>query len=499
MSALSTSAAASTSGRWRHAALRFLALSAAVSHDVLETRNADGSYRYHRGRHKYYGIGSLVIFFAIFSGYGMGHMLATMSTISLAGAVMAGIIWAVFQWCLERQMLISIHAQAAWWQKLFGIGWRGVLALLSASTMVYPFFVESNRAEIDIKVGEVARARMIDNVQSAALAVGLPSLREDAMQIETSIKAVDIALASEPQEIGFDRLKARQCWQSIRKQEESITRQMRALQTSLNGNPLDSYTKDRIEVLSQRLVSTKAPCKLAESLVLKRLIDWKKEKSSEKRKLLDQQQQLGSEIGSAKQKQQELSQSQDRKIQSAATSGFAADFAAVAELVQHDGSRRFQLIWWLIWFFLIEMVAIMVKFTSSTDVDWHLQSIEKQQQNEIANDLQTQLDQLATQAMRESMATKGRQSACLADDGQLAAALFQLEEQLFASQQRQRLQLQTDLEMNFETLKMRLSQLEAIRELARESKVMSEDIRIEQMFKEAIENVLARSTGRSFA
>lgn len=498
MSALSTPDAANISGRWRHAALCFLALSAAVSHDVLESRNADGSYRYHRGRHKYYGIGSLVIFFAIFSGYGMGHMLATMSTISLAGALVAGIIWTVFQWCLERQMLISIDAQAVWWKKLFGIGWRGVLALLSASTMVYPFFVESNRAEIDIKVGEIARTRMINNVESAQLAVGLPALRKDAMQIEVSIKAVDTALAGEPPDISADRLKARQCWQSIRKQEESISKQMRALQMSLKLNPLDDYTKEKIEVLNQRLIATKAPCKLAENMVLKRIIDWKQEKSTEKRKLLDQQQQLGSEIGSAKQKELELSQSQQHKIQSAATSGFAADFAAVAELVQHDESRRFQLIWWLTWFFLIEMVAIMVKFTSSTDVDWYLQSIEKQRQTEIANDLRTQLDKLKTQAMRDAMLTKGRQSASLADDGKLAAALLQLEEQLIASQQRQKFQLQTDLKMNFENLEMRLSQLEAIRELARESKVMSEDIRIEQMFKEAIENVLARGTANSF-
>ena len=83
-----------------HAMKKLLALSAAVSADVLEQRDAHGQYVYARGRHKYYGIGALVIFFALFSGYGMAHMLATMSNVSAQGAIVAGVLWAMFQWCL---------------------------------------------------------------------------------------------------------------------------------------------------------------------------------------------------------------------------------------------------------------------------------------------------------------------------------------------------------------------------------------------------------------
>ena len=41
---------------WRQAALSFLALSAAVDVALLEERSENGQHRYHRGRHKYYGI-----------------------------------------------------------------------------------------------------------------------------------------------------------------------------------------------------------------------------------------------------------------------------------------------------------------------------------------------------------------------------------------------------------------------------------------------------------
>ena len=142
---------------------KMLALSAAVSADVLEQRDAHGHFVYARGRHKYYGIGALVIFFALFSGYGMAHMLATMSNVSAQGAIVGGVFWAAFQWCLERQIIMSIAHDAAWYAKAYGFFWRALLAILSASTMIYPFFVESNRAEIDVRVGELKQTRLIQN------------------------------------------------------------------------------------------------------------------------------------------------------------------------------------------------------------------------------------------------------------------------------------------------------------------------------------------------
>ena len=133
---------------------KMLALSVAVSTDVLEQRDPHGRYVYARGRHKYYGIGALVIFFALFSGYGMAHMLATMSNVSAQGAIVAGVLWAMFQWCLERQIIMSIAHEAAWYAKAYGFFWRALLAILSASTMIYPFFVECATRPCDALGGE---------------------------------------------------------------------------------------------------------------------------------------------------------------------------------------------------------------------------------------------------------------------------------------------------------------------------------------------------------
>lgn len=502
MHASVNSAPASDSGQWRRAALSFLALSAAVPVEVLEERDQQGAYRFMRGRHKYYGIGSLVIFFALFSGYGMGHMLATMSTISAWGAVTAGIIWAVFQWCLERQMLISIRADAAWWKKLFGLSWRGLLALLSASTMVYPFFVESNRAEIDVKVGEMARTRLIDNLQSAQLAVGLPALRHDATRVEGAIKQVDLALASEPPDLAAYRQRAKLCWQAFAKTELAIQRQLRPLLLQKNAvaNTVapDTLQETKIDALNQKLNAAKAPCQNADSLVMTKLLEWKQQKNAEKKVLLNEQKQVQSHIVEAKQKEISLSESQEKKITLAAQSGFAADFAAVADLVRNDANRRFQLIWWLTWFFAIEMVAILVKFTSTTDVDLSFNSMEVAAQEQISAQLQTQKEHIATQRMQASMQAKGEQAVWLEDDGQLAQARLRLEQELESQLHRQLSELDVALRLNVEALKLHLTQLDAIQQLKNNSMVLnadSVDPRIENMVQETIAKILDSLAG----
>jgi hypothetical protein len=502
MHASVNSAPASDSGLWRRAALSFLALSAAVPLEVLEERDQQGAYRFIRGRHKYYGIGSLVIFFALFSGYGMGHMLATMSTISAWGAVTAGMIWAVFQWCLERQMLISIRADAAWWKKLFGLSWRGLLALLSASTMVYPFFVESNRAEIDVKVGEMARTRLIDNVQSAQLAVGLPALRQDVTRIEDAIKQVDLALASEPPDLAAYRQRAKVCWQAFAKTELVIQRQLRPLMLQKNAAANvaapDALLDAKIDALNQKLNAAKAPCQNADSMVMAKLLEWKQQKNAEKKVLLNEQKQVQGHIAEAKQKEISISESQEKKIILAAQSGFAADFAAVADLVRNDANRRFQLIWWLTWFFAIEMVAILVKFTSTTDVDLSFNSMEVAAQEHISAQLQTQQEHIATQRMQASMQAKGEQAVWLEDDGQLAQARLCLEQELETQLHRQLSELNVALRLNVEALKLHLMQLDAIQELKNTSSVLnagSVDPRIENMVQETIAKILDSLAG----
>lgn len=498
MHALVNPATVSDSWQWRRAALSFLALSAAVPLEVLEERDQHGAYRFVRGRHKYYGIGSLVIFFAIFSGYGMGHMLATMSTISSWGAVIAGLIWSAFQWCLERQMLISIRADAAWWKKLFGLSWRGLLALLSASTMVYPFFVESNRAEIDVKVGEMARTRLIDNAQSAQLAVGLPALRNDATRVDGAIKQVDSLLASDPPDLAAYRQRAKVCWQAFAKTDLAVQRQLRTLMAQKNINTPDALLDAKIDALNQKLNAAKAPCQAADAVVMTKILEWKQQKNAEKKVLLTEQKQVQTHIGEAKQKELVLSESQEKKITLAAQSGFAADFAAVADLVRNDENRRFQLIWWLTWFFAIEMVAILVKFTSTTDVDLHLNSEEVWEQEKIAQLLHIRKEQLATENLQAVMRAKGTQTVWLCDEGQDAQMRLNLELQLDKVLHEQLTYLNHELKFNFETLKMRVSQLEAIQNLARQSKGGAE-IGAEQLFSEAINNVFASVSSKKFA
>lgn len=498
VNAAPASVSTSDIGQWRRAVLSFLALSAAVPVDVLEERDQQGAYRFMRGRHKYYGIGSLVIFFALFSGYGMGHMLATMSTISAWGAVTAGIIWAVFQWCLERQMLISIRADTAWWKKLFGLSWRGLLALLSASTMVYPFFVESNRAEIDVKVGEMARTRLIDNVQSAQLAVGLPALRQDATRVEGAIKQVDLALASEPPDLAAYRQRAKVCWQAFAKTELVIQRQLRPLMLQKNAAAPDALLDAKIDALNQKLNAAKVPCQNADGLVMTKLLDWKQQKNAEKKVLLNEQKQVQGHITEAKQKELLLSESQEKKITLAAQSGFAADFAAVADLVRNDANRRFQLIWWLTWFFAIEMVAILVKFTSTTDVDLRFNSMEVAAQEQIGAQLQAQQEHIATQRMQAKMQAKGEQAVWLEDDGQFAQARLCLEQELETQLHRQLSELNVALRLNVEALRLHLSQLEAIQQLKNNSMVLnadSVDPRIENMVQETIAKILDSLAG----
>lgn len=357
---------------WRYAALSFIALSAAIDVDLLEEKDEQGKHLFSRGRHKYYGIGCLVIFFALFSGYGMGHMLATMSTISIWGASIAGVVWACFQWCLERQMLISIRADAKWWQKLVGLSWRSLLALLSASTMVYPFFVESNRAEIEVKVGEMARVRLLDNLNTASVVAGLPALRQDAIKSEESIRKVEVLLAGDPPELGGLRQKSKLCWARFQEEANQIQRQLRPLQALAATMGADAMRDSKIIALQRKLSTARTLCVSADNLVVSSLLAWKQQKTVEKNELLIARKKLQDATLQATQKEQALADEQASKIISAAHSGFAADFAAVAEMLRNDANRRFQLLWWLVWFLAIEMVAILVKFTTTTDIDWRL-------------------------------------------------------------------------------------------------------------------------------
>lgn len=487
MSTLSDSAAVpdGAAARLNTTLLRFLALSAAVPFELLEEKDAQGRHRFGRGRHKYYGIASLVIFFAIFSGYGMGHMLASMSNMSWWGATIAGVLWSIFQWCLERQILLSLRSDAAWWQKLIGLSWRALLALLSASTMVYPFFVESNRAEIDVRVGEMARARLLENQTSAQLAVGLPNLRSDAAGLTASVQQLDKLLASDPPEVPALRRKSSQCWARFQAEETNIKRQLRPLQLLRQQAGIDLALETRISQLQQKMEVARAPCTSIDHGIAQKVAEWRQQKGAEKRAVIAQQTLVLERIASAKSEESRLITDQSAKIERAANSGFAADFSAVADLVRNDANRRFQLLWWLTWFLAIELVAILVKLNANTDLDWHLQSEENLTSEKIQSDLEVRRATLKTTQLRAAMQSKGEQAVWLEDDGRMA------QEELLQS-----LALEAELSIPVQRLQAQVRQLKEIEKTMQEAHTLSDQSKLSALVQAAIQELVENYQSR---
>lgn len=411
-----------------------LALSAAVSLKVLDQQDSNGNYLYARGRHKYFGIGALVIFFALFSGYGMAHMLASMVNVSSSGSIIAGCLWAVFQWCLERQMIMSIHSDSSWVSKAIGISWRSLLALLSAITMVYPFFVDSNRAEIDVRIGEMTRTRLIQNLQTAQAATGLPVLQKSSTDLDEKLHKAEDAILSDPPQLAEMRKQLHNCRDRAREEERKGMQQIASWQQALSGiagiasiNPETALLQQKISATQNRIKAGKARCQQYEQEINNSLLAWKNEKLADKALVATALKQTQSSISKAQERSNVLEQKQTAKIEAAAASGFAADFAATWQMLQDDQHRRLQFIWWLLWFLTIEMVAIIVKFSSHTDVDAKLNSDEELVKFDISQSTQMRRAELALRQLHHAMNIKGQQAALQADDGKSAAALATLQ------------------------------------------------------------------------
>ncbi|MFZ6759804.1 DUF4407 domain-containing protein [Undibacterium sp. Ji50W] len=419
---------------WLRAGKSLLALSAAVSLKVLDRQDSNGNYLYARGRHKYFGIGALVIFFALFSGYGMAHMLASMVNVSSSGAngaIVAGCLWAMFQWCLERQMIMSIHSDSSWVSKAIGISWRSLLALLSAITMVYPFFVDSNRAEIDVKVGEMTRTRLIQNLQTAQTATGLPVLQQSRADLDEKLHKAEDAIRSDPPQLAEMRKQWSICRERARDEERKGMKQIAAWQQPLagviSGNLETASLQQKITTMQNRIQAGKARCQQQEQEINSSVLAWKNEKIAEKVQVATALKQTQSSISKAQDRSEILEQKQTAKIEAAAASGFAADFAATWQMLQDDQYRRLQLIWWLLWFLTIEMVAIIVKFSSHTDVDAKLNSDEELIKFDIGQSTQMRRAELALRQLHHAMNIRGQQAALQADEGKSAAALATLQ------------------------------------------------------------------------
>ncbi len=409
----------------QQAGMYLLALSAAVDLKLLNARKADGQFYYARGRYKYLGLGALVIFFAWFAGYGMAHMLASMTQMSATAALLGGVIWGVFQWCLERQMMLALRSDASWKVKIFGLGWRAILAFLSAITLVYPFFVDSNRSEIALRTSQIARQRVLENRQSAALASGLEQRQHEAGLLIQQQQAAEQALASTPPQLR----EMRQQWQNLRNQARQIeVQQLSAIRrwqqqlvtTELNAQPA---LQQKIQQAQQRIQQAQQRAQRAEQALQHEMQRWRLQKQNEYAALTAQLQQAQVRTQQAWQQTQALQQQQEQKIQAAAAAGYAADFAASWDMLQHDQQQRWQFIWWLSWFYLIELIAIVVKLTHHTELDARLSANEHLALLDIASQLRLQQAQLALNEQQELTKIQGQMLALQADQGITQAAL----------------------------------------------------------------------------
>lgn len=475
---------------------RLFALSAAVDYELLEARDEQGLFQFRRGRQKYYGLGSLVVFFAVFSAYGMGHMLASISQISTAGAVIAGLIWGLFQWSLERQILISIRSDDAVWRKVFGLSWRAGLAFMSASVMVYPFFVESNRAEIDVKVGEISQQRMLNAKENTERIVNLPRLRQEQDQQQQSLQRLEIAMAQEPPDILSYRQIARQCWSRFKVEDEKLSRQLRPLRLQREGKGVDLTLDARISGLEQKLEAAKSICSASDVAVNRHISEWRKLKQQEHLTITLEQKQLRQQLQIASDRQQALVTNLDSKIDLASRSGFAADFLAVASLVTEDKYRRLQLIWWLTWFVAIELVAILIKFGTNTELDTYLLLSEKKFVLDAEQEYRLWQEQQSTSYLRDFSQQQAEQAAWRNQTPDSASELIALEVSLARENTKHILKSKADLAMARSLLEAGIDELKLISELksraGHDVKMQSSGTLIDQMCERAQQELHAR-------
>lgn len=484
------------SGAAKIALAKLFALSAAIDYELLEERDEQGTYKFRRGRQKYYGLGSLVVFFAVFSGYGMGHMLSSMSQMSTLGATLAGFIWGLFQWSLERQILISIRSDDALWRKIFGLTWRSCLALMSASVMVYPFFVESNRAEINVKVGEISQQRMLNAQEATEKIANLPRIRQEQENQHQLIQNLELAMAQEPPDILGYRQKAKQCWSKFQIENAKLSRQLGPSLLLRERPGVDLALDARISALEQKRDAAKSMCSAADTAIVRRVNEWHQMKQQEYLTATNQQKQLRQQLQLASERQQALVAEQDVKINLASRSGFAADFFAVASLITEDKTRRFQLIWWLTWFVAIELVAILIKFGTQTELDIQLLLDEKKFVHSVEQEYRLWQEQQATNYLREFSQQQAEQAAWRNQTQEDAVELINLELSLSRERAKQIMKSKADLALSTTLLEAGIEELRRMNELKfsanQDAQMQSSETLLEQMCEQAQRELQAR-------
>ena len=475
---------------------KLFALSAAIDYELLEARDESGAYQFYRGRQKYYGLGSLVVFFAVFSGYGMGHMLASMSQMSTLGAAIAGLVWGLFQWSLERQILISIRSDDALWKKAFGLSWRAGLAVMSASVMVYPFFVESNRAEIDVKVGEISQQRMLSAKANTELISNLPGLRQEQVLQQLVLQKLENEVSRDPPDISSFRQKAKLCWGRFQIENEKLSRQIKPLRLLRENAGADLDLDRRITLLEQKRDAAKSMCSAADAAIVYRINEWQQLKQQEHAAASLLHQHLQQQIQQAKERQQALVTEYNSKINLASHSGFAADFLAVSSLVTEDKYRRFQLIWWLTWFVAIELVAILIKFATQTEIDTFLKFKEKKFLHGAEQDYRLWQEQQTTDYLREFSQQKAEQAVWRNQTQEDAAELLSLELTLARENTKRTLKSKADLAIARALLETGIQELKQINELQRDAEqdpsMQSRSTLLEQMCERAQQELQMR-------
>jgi hypothetical protein len=305
----------------------------------------------------------------------------------------------------------------------------------------------------------------------------------------SSIKTVDVALATDPPELPAMKQKAKLCWNRFREEEQRINSRIKQIKSGISAERIDAVNEGRIEALGQKLQASRSLCQGADAQVVNKLVAWKEQKNAERKLLMNKQGQLQTGIDQAKLKENDLAQEQATKIALAAKSGFAADFVAVAELVRNDANRRFQLIWWLTWFLAIELVAILVKFTSNTDLDLRINTDETLVNTQTQQNLSIAQEQLATAGLKASMKSKGEQAIWLTDDGRQAMEQGERELMMQNKLHQQVTQLSAELRLPVELLKVTMAQFAELEQIVQGTKQARTNPRLDALIEQALERI----------
>ena len=398
-----------------------LAFAAGVDRALIDARTDSGAYRYRAGRNKYLAVGALVWFFSLFSGLGMYHLLLGLPGSGIVTALSGGLLWAAFQFWLEKVILGAIPEQAGVLARLWGGGWRVLIGSFSALTMSYPFYVAINRPEIDVHILAMAQTRQEAALASSRQAAGLPALESGRVRINDGLQRIQAEQGREPDDIAALRRGAEACLDTLRTRETSLHPRLAQLEAERRlAQEGDARTQaiqlaERIGQIRLQLRNQRAGCDRQALEHRQRRQAWQNGLRQAQEALRQEAARLQGEIAQASRQAEAMHQEHARRIHLAAQ-GFVADFNAVHDLVRGNEAMRVNALSLYLWFMLIEISAIAAKLARKTDLDARMAADEAIEIDAAAHDLAlrktvSETERLLARAESDAM------QAWLAEDG----------------------------------------------------------------------------------